>query len=70
MSHHGVDGVLAEAGAQLDDAVALRRRLHEHPEYNFSTKSNPGAKGKYLEDPAVQNKKELLDIVAKEAGRA
>ena len=32
MSHHGVDGVLAEAGAQLDDAVALRRRLHEHPE--------------------------------------
>lgn len=45
-------------------------RLHEHPEYNFSTKSNPGAKGKYLEDPAVQNKQELLDIVATEAGRA
>lgn len=32
MSHEVVDGVLAEAGAQLDDAVALRRRLHEHPE--------------------------------------
>lgn len=32
MSHEVVDGVLAEAGAQLDDAVALRRRLHENPE--------------------------------------
>jgi amidohydrolase len=27
-----LDGVMDEAGAQLDDAVALRRRLHERPE--------------------------------------
>ncbi len=27
-----LDGVLGEAGAQLDDAVDLRRRLHEQPE--------------------------------------
>ncbi len=27
-----LDGVLHEAAAQLDDAVALRRRLHHHPE--------------------------------------
>ncbi len=27
-----LDGVLDDAAAQLDDAVALRRRLHEHPE--------------------------------------
>jgi amidohydrolase len=27
-----LDGVLDDAGAQLDDAVALRRRLHENPE--------------------------------------
>lgn len=38
-------------------------RLHEHPEYQFSKKSNAGAKGKYLEDPAVENRKEMGDIV-------
>ena len=27
-----LDGVLDEAGAQLDDAVDLRRRIHEQPE--------------------------------------
>lgn len=27
-----LDGLLDEAGAQLDDAVALRRRIHERPE--------------------------------------
>jgi hippurate hydrolase len=27
-----LDGVLDDAGARLDDAVALRRRIHEHPE--------------------------------------
>jgi len=32
MTTDALDGVLDEAGARLDDAVALRRRLHEHPE--------------------------------------
>lgn len=32
MNHEAVEGVLTEAGALLDDAVALRRRLHEAPE--------------------------------------
>jgi len=45
-------------------------RLHEHPEYNFSTDSNPGAKGKYLEDPLMQNVEELRKIIAKGAGGA
>lgn len=36
-------------------------RLHEHPEYNFQN----GRKGKYLEDPAVQNATELGQIIAK-----
>lgn len=40
-------------------------RLHEHPEYNFQG----GRKGKYLEDPAMENKDELIAIIAKEAGR-
>lgn len=38
-------------------------RLHEHPEYQFSKKSNPGAKGKYLEDPAMENKAEIGNII-------
>lgn len=38
-------------------------RLHEHPEYHFSTKANPGAKGKYLEDPALSNKTEIGNII-------
>lgn len=37
-------------------------RLHEHPEYNFQG----GRKGKYLEDPALENKGELGDIIRKE----
>ena len=32
MTHDALDGVVEEAGQRLDDAVALRRRLHEHPE--------------------------------------
>ena len=27
-----LDGLLDEAGAQLDEVVALRRRIHLHPE--------------------------------------
>jgi len=30
-------------------------RLHEHPEYNFQN----GRQGKYLEEPAMQNRAEL-----------
>ena len=43
MSHEVVDGVLAEAGTQLDDAVALRRRLHEHPELGNHHPDTPAA---------------------------
>ncbi len=32
MSTDELDTVLSDAGAQLDEAIALRRRLHEHPE--------------------------------------
>lgn len=41
-------------------------RLHEHPEYDFSKDSNPKAKGKYLEDPAQENKSLLGQIIATE----
>jgi amidohydrolase len=32
MASDVLDGVLTEAAAQLDDAVELRRRIHQHPE--------------------------------------
>lgn len=68
-------GTLAESGTVIeavnpeDGAIVMydtpyAAHLHEHPEYHFSTKTNPGAKGKYLEDPAVENKAELGEIIA------
>lgn len=55
--------------AQVVYDTPYAARLHEHPEYNFSQAANPGAKGKYLEDPAVDNRKELGDIIRAEALR-
>ena len=53
----------AEVDVTYDTPYAAR--LHEHPEYNFQG----GRKGKYLEDPALQNRAELGQIVAAEARR-
>jgi len=75
------NGDLSESGQvvnaeQIGDTTQIvydrpqAARLHEHPEYNFSTDSNPGAKGKYLEDPLMQNLPELRAIIAKGAGGA
>ena len=75
------NGDLSESGQvvnaeQIGDTTQIvydrpqAARLHEHPEYNFSTDSNPGAKGKYLEDPLMQNVEELRKIIAKGAGGA
>lgn len=38
-------------------------RLHEHPEYNFSTDSNPNAQGKYLENAALETRDVLRSII-------
>jgi len=57
----------AEQGAAVTYDTPYAARLHEHPEYHFSTASNPGAKGKYLEDPALENRKELGAIIRREA---
>lgn len=57
----------AEQGAKVVYDTPYAARLHEHPEYHFSTAANPGAKGKYVEDPALENRKELGDIIRKEA---
>lgn len=35
-------------------------RLHEHPEYNFQG----GREGKYLENPALENQRELGEVIA------
>jgi hypothetical protein len=45
-------------------------RLHEHPEYNFSTDVNPNAQGKFLEEPALDNRATYGDIIRTEARRA
>lgn len=77
LSLHGVpfdQGTLAGTGAveratgpdqpaavSYDTPYAVR--LHEHPEYNFSTKANPNAQGKWLENAALENRAELGGIV-------
>lgn len=55
----------ADPAAVVSYDTAYAVRLHEHPEYQFQG----GRKGKYLEDPAVQNRKELGDIIRQEVLR-
>lgn len=55
-----------ETGAQVVADTAYAARLHEHPEYNFSTDSNPNAQGKWVENALLENKGELGGIIAKE----
>ena len=58
-----------EGSAVLYD-TPYAARLHEHPEYNFDTSSNPGAKGKYLEDPALEHRDTLRAIIAQKVRAA
>ncbi|MFF3029146.1 hypothetical protein [Microbacterium sp. NPDC057944] len=50
-----------EEGASVIYDTPYAARLHEHPEYNFQG----GRKGKYVEDPAMENRDELGAIIAK-----
>lgn len=52
-------------GAAVSFDTPYAARLHEHPEYNFSTDSNPNAQGKWLENAAMGNKDEIGAIIAK-----
>jgi hypothetical protein len=54
----------AEEGAAVVFDTPYAARLHEHPEYSFT---GPGTGGKYLENPALENKQELGDIIRKAA---
>lgn len=58
-----------ETGSAVTFDTPYAVRLHEHPEYNFSTDSNPNAQGKYLEGAAADNKDELGAIIAKQVDR-
>lgn len=49
-----------EEGAAVVYDTPYAARLHEHPEFNFQN----GRKGKYLEDPALAHRAELIEIVA------
>lgn len=60
-SGHVVNATDTDTGAAVIYDQPYAARLHEHPEFNFQG----GRKGKYLEDPAVQNKDELGQIIGK-----
>lgn len=60
-----VPATTPDDGAQVVFDTPYAAKLHEHPEYNFQ---EPGTGGKYLEDPALENRQELGDIIRKEAG--
>lgn len=51
-----------EDGAQVVYDTPYATRLHEHPEYNFQG----GRQGKYVEEPALQNRTELGAVIARE----
>lgn len=52
-----------EGGAAIVVDTPYAARLHEHPEYNFSTDANPQAQGKWVENAVVENRRELGDII-------
>ena len=56
-----VPAVSPEEGAAVVYDTPYAVRLHEHPEYNFQN----GRQGKYLENPAVEHRRELGDIIRK-----
>lgn len=62
------DSIDEPAAVVFDTPYASR--LHEHPEYDFSKDANPNAQGKYLESPALENRKKYGDIIRTEAGRS
>lgn len=54
-----------DEGAAIVVDTPYAARLHEHPEYNFSTDANPQAQGKWVENAIVENRAELGDIIRK-----
>ncbi|MCT1395670.1 hypothetical protein M4D51_08015 [Microbacterium sp. p3-SID338] len=65
-AHHAEPAASAEEGAQVVVDAPQAARLHEHPEYDFQTDSNPNAQGKWVETAMLENKAELGDIIRKE----
>lgn len=61
-SGHVEPATTPEDGAAVVYDTPYAARLHEHPEYRFQN----GRQGKYLEGPAVENRKELGDIIRKQ----
>ncbi|QNA93261.1 MULTISPECIES: hypothetical protein [unclassified Microbacterium] len=65
-AHHVEPATNPTEGAQVVVDAPQAARLHEHPEYDFSTDANPNAQGKWVETAMVENKSELGAIIAKE----
>lgn len=68
-SHAVENATDPDTGSAVTADTPYAVRLHEHPEYNFSTDSNPNAQGKWLENAAAENKDELGAIIAKKVNR-
>lgn len=65
-AHSVVPATNPEEGAAIVVDTPYAARLHEHPEYNFSTDANPNAQGKWVENAILENKQELGDIIRKQ----
>lgn len=62
-----IPAVDPEEGAAVTFDTPYAARLHEHPEYNFS---EPGTGAKYVENPAMENSRELGKVVSTQVNRA
>ena len=65
-AHSVVPATDPEEGAAIVVDTPYAAKLHEHPEYNFSTDANPNAQGKWVESAMVENANELGEIIAKQ----
>jgi hypothetical protein len=54
-----------DEGAAVVVDTPYAARLHEHPEYNFSTDANPNAQGKWVETAIIGHADELGAIIVK-----
>lgn len=65
-AHHVERATDSQEGAAVVVDAPQAARLHEHPEYDFSTDENPKAQGKWVENAMLENKAELGDIIRTE----
>jgi hypothetical protein len=68
-AHHAEHATDPEEGAAVVVDTPYAARLHENPQFNFSTDSNPNAQGKWVENALLENRDELGEIIVKQVRR-